>query len=118
MPTDAARELTGLLLAYIDGDVVAKKIVLDWLEEHDDPRRAAVAAEEIDWGPVACSITGQKKLAGSSRWGPPRYPAHTNKTLFEIDCARVGADTRPEVRLAVRAARRRWLQELFPELNL
>ena len=48
MPVGDPRELTGLLLSYIDGDVVARKIVLDWLEEHEYPRREAVAAEAIN----------------------------------------------------------------------
>lgn len=115
--TGDPRELTGLLLAYIDGDVVAKKIVLDWLEEHNDPRREAVALEEIDWDALACSLTGERRNRRRRRF-QTQYSPETNHIRFQLECARVGADTRPEIRQAVSNARRQWLRGLFPELEL
>ncbi len=117
MLTGDPRELTGLLLGYIDGDVVAKKIVLDWLEEQDDPRREAVAAEAIDWDGVAHTLAGVKRPR-RRRNMPTVLSGQIAYLRFQIDCACVGADTTPVVREAVRASRRMWLQELFPELDL
>jgi hypothetical protein len=119
--TGNPRELAALLLGYIDGDVVARKVLLDWLEEHEDPRLAAVREEAIDWATVAVQLSGQPERVDLPRytWQSERryFTAHTNHLRFQIDCARVGADVPEAVRRAVREARRAWLTELFPEIN-
>jgi hypothetical protein len=94
--------LPALLLAYIDGDVIARKALLDWLEEHGDPRVEAVRLEAINWDGVARQLHG---------WGG-------GILRVEIDCARVGGEASPRVAAAVREARRKWLRGLFPEVEI
>jgi hypothetical protein len=118
MSTGDPRELAALLAAYIDGDVVARKVLLDWLEEHDDPRLEAVREEGIDWIAVANALAGEKRrIRNPRRWEPLLSP-NVNQLRFQIDCARVGSDVPPKVRQAVQRARREWLGGLFPEIDL
>jgi hypothetical protein len=104
-------DLLALLQAYIGGDVLARKVLLDALDEAGDPRAEAVRAEAIDWEALAARLA-----KGSSAWhGYPRAVAHMR---WQIDCARYGSHTSDEVAQAVRTARREWLQRLFPTLDL
>jgi hypothetical protein len=98
--------LRSLLIAYISCDLLARRALLDYLEETDDGRAAAVQQEAIDWDAVAGSLPLEvrRSCGGILR--------------FYVDCARFSSDTVPEVTQAVRAARRRWLQGLFPEVDL
>ena len=86
--TGNPRELAALLLGYIDGDVVARKVLLDWLEEHEDPRLAAVREEAIDWATVAVQLSGQPERVDLPRytWQSERryFTAHTNHLRFQI----------------------------------
>jgi hypothetical protein len=110
--------LAGLLRAYAEGDLMARRALLDWLEENGDPRAEAVRQEAIDWDAVAdefCPGGSKKKRRAWTGHGPA---TEFNRFRWYVDCARVGADTLPEVQVAVRRARRRWLQGLFPEVNL
>jgi hypothetical protein len=103
----AAHEiLQGLLRAYVGGDLLARRALLDYLEETGDGRAAAVQQEAIDWDAVA--------------GGLPLEVRRSFGTLlrFYIDCARFNSDTVPQVMEAVRAARRQWLHGLFPEVDL
>ncbi len=103
----AAHEiLQGLLQAYVGGDLLARRALLDYLEETGDSRAAAVQQEAIDWDAVAAGIHAplRQSCGGILR--------------FYVDCARFNADTVPEVKRAVREARRQWLQGLFPEVDL
>jgi hypothetical protein len=97
--------LLGLLRAYVGGDLLARRALLDWLEEEGDDRLEAVRREEIDWNKVALSYLPR------ARWDLPRY-------RWYVDCARVGSSALPEVVEAVKRARRQWLQGLFPEVDL
>jgi hypothetical protein len=94
--------LPALLLAYIDGDVIARKALLDWLEEHGDPRVEAVQQEAINWDQVARQL----------------HDWYVGYLRVEIDCARAGGEASPRAVAAVREARRKWLRELFPEVEL
>jgi hypothetical protein len=96
-------DLAALLNAYTSGDTLARKALLDALEEAGDPRADAVRAERVDWDAVA------------RRLRPARDTAYHR---WLIDCARVGSATRPDVVAAVRRARRDWLRRLFPEVDL
>jgi hypothetical protein len=97
--------LLGLLRAYVEGDLLARRALLDWLEENGDSRLEAVRREEIDWDKVARSVC-------PNVWHAlPRY-------RWYVDCARVGSTALPEVVAAVQQARRDWLQVLFPEVAL
>jgi hypothetical protein len=117
-----AEALRGLLDAYIDGDVTAKKVLLDFLDDAGDPRAEAVRAEAIDWDVVAWELTPGKRgkrPPPRQRWNDSRDPAAFNARIrWLIDCARVGDSVRPEVTRAVAEARRDWLKELFPEAQL
>jgi hypothetical protein len=99
--------LRGLLGAYFGGDLLARRALLDYLEETGDTRGEAVRAEAIDWDAVARGAARAAKRSG-------------DEALFRfyVDCARFNAGASPEVVQAVRAARRRWLQGLFPEIDL
>src|SRR5262249_55494569 len=55
------RELTALAQAAAEGevgegDVIAREALLDWLEEHDDPRRDEVAALDAGWDQLASEL--------------------------------------------------------------
>jgi hypothetical protein len=107
--------LLGLLHAYHAGDRLARRALLDWLEENGDPRHDAVAEEAINWDRVARKLCPYKRPArGPRRW----YDVECARFRFYVDCARVGSPTLPEVERAVREARRGWLQGLFPECDL
>jgi hypothetical protein len=97
-------ERLGLLRAYLHGDLLARKALLDLLEEDGDPRAASLRHEAVDWNKLA-----RRKA---------RTPAEFRRFRWLIDCARVGSGAPPEVVAAVREARRRWLQPLFPEFDL
>jgi hypothetical protein len=99
--------LRGLLQAYFGGDLLARRALLDYLEETGDPRGEAVRAEAIDWEAVARSAARAADQADEEA-----------RFRFYVDCARFNAGAAPEVVQAVRAARRRWLQGLFPEIEL
>jgi hypothetical protein len=117
--------LRGLLAAYADGDLLARRALLDLLQEEDDGRLEAVRAEAIDWDAVARGVcpgvdrsrerSPVRPYASASHGG---YNDDLPRYRWFVDCARVGADALPEVVRAVRAARRRWLRELFPEVEL
>jgi hypothetical protein len=109
--------LGGLLLAYIDGDVLARKALLDFLEEESDARMETVRAENLDWDALA------KELAESSQAPAPydyEYLRGTSvsRHRWMIDCARYGSTVMPYVAQGVREARRAWLRQLFPEIPL
>jgi hypothetical protein len=105
--------LRGLIDAYIAGDVVARKVIADWLEETDDPRAGPVRADGADWDELACRLAGVP-----ARKGQFDLPQPAPRYRWLIDCARFGAGAPPEVEAAVRDARRAWLAGLFPELGL
>jgi hypothetical protein len=104
-------DLVALLQAYIAGDVLARKALLDALDEAGDPRMELVRAESIDWEALAV------KLVGLSPQAHGYFPA-VSHMRWQIDCARYGSSTRDEVAQGVRTARRQWLQQLFPEFDL
>src|SRR5690349_15278129 len=96
--------LLGLLRAYVGGDLLARRALLDWLEEEGDERVEAVRREEIDWNKVAgsvCHVAGKRKgptlsmHVGHSWDDLPRY-------RWYVDCARVGSSALPEVVAAVK----------------
>jgi len=96
-------DLRGLLHAYANGDVLARKVLLDLLEENGDERAEALRAETIDWNAVAQTIARP-------------YDWSVERCRWFIDCARFGSTAPPEVVDAVRLARENWLRGLFPEL--
>ncbi len=96
-------DLQALLEAYTGGDTLARKALLDALEEAGDPRADEVRAERVDWDALARRLKPRRDTA-YHRW--------------LIDCARVGSATRPDITAAVRRARRDWLRRLFPEAAL
>jgi hypothetical protein len=106
--------LRSLLQAYVGGDLLARRALRDYLEETDDGRAAAVEQEAIDWDDLAWEIVHPGKRAGR----PVNYDTEVARCRHSIDCARFNAGARPEVIQAVREARRRWLQGLFPEVDL
>jgi hypothetical protein len=105
------KDLVGLVRAYCGGDLLARKAILDWLEEEGDPRADLVRAEEVDWNALARRLDRQMN-------GDPHGVANVARLRFWIDCARYGSSTVPEVTEAVTEARRQWLQGLFPEFDL
>jgi hypothetical protein len=106
-------DLTALLQAY-SGDTLARKALIDALEEAGDPRLEAVRAEAVDWDGLAQQLADAGK--GKSWWaGTPQGQSYYR---WLIDCARYGSATRQDVTDAVRQARREWLQGLFPEVRL
>jgi hypothetical protein len=108
--------LLGLLHAYHAGDRLARRALLDWLEENGDLRYDAVAEEAIDWEKVTRQLCPDRRRRSRHRWydTDPEFA----RFRFYVDCARVGSPTLPEVERAVREARRGWLQGLFPEYDL
>jgi hypothetical protein len=104
-------DLIALLRAYIGGDTLARKALLDALDEANDPRLDSVRAEGVDWDALSRGLTGNRNAHGWSRNDQPYL-------RWLIDCARYGSNTLPEIVRAVREARRGWLQELFPEVTL
>jgi hypothetical protein len=115
-----AEVLRGLLLAFGDGDLLARRALLDYLDEAGDPRLEAVRREDVDWMAVARELCGP---ADDPRQRPSyHHPGVASGDLgrfrYYVDCARFGAGATPAVEQAVRDARRRWLQGLFPEVDL
>lgn len=105
-------DLRAMLQGYVDGDVLARKVIVDLLEEMGDPRAETMREERIDWDRLAYRLAGERppKSVWALSGEPGRY-------RFRIECARFGAPTTPEVVVAVRQARREWVQTLFPELE-
>lgn len=104
-------DLRVMLLAYIDGDTLARKVAVDLLEEAGDERAAAVREEPIHWDLLAAELAeelGQLDI----------MPMEPNRVRFYIECARYGSPTRPEVAHAVGEARRALVRKVFPELGL
>jgi hypothetical protein len=99
--------LRSLLQAYVGGDLLARRALLDYLEEAGDRRGEDVRAEAIDWEAVALGAALAAKRSHDVRL-----------FRFYVDCARFNAGAVPEVMQAVREARRRWLQGMFPEIDL
>src|SRR5262249_44517362 len=98
--------LHSLLTAYSDADALARRALVDFLDDAGDPRADTVHEELIDWEAYAallCRLLVRHDVA---------YVRHL------IDCARFGAATLPAITQAVRAERLRWLAELFPEAGL
>jgi hypothetical protein len=112
--------LLGLLHAYYRGDRLARRALLDWLEENEDQRYTAVEKEVIDWDAVAGKVcpSGRPSRRRSQQRYSPYYSSEFSRYRWYVDCARFGSSATPEVEQAVREARRRWLQELFPEFDL
>ena len=109
-------DMTGLLLAYIEGDTLARKALVDALEEADDPRVEQFRDESIDWDGLAARLSGEKSRP---RWHYPScLSGESARMRFRIDCARFGSPTTPEVTEAVRRARQAYAKKLFPELEL
>ena len=94
-------DLIALMEAYSRGDTLARKALIDALEEAGDPRGDAVRAEQVDWDALA------RRLA----------PHDSRYYRWLIDCARFGSTTHEEVAAAVRRTRRNWLRGLFPEIH-
>src|SRR5262249_21093672 len=99
--------LKGLLQAYVGGDLVARRALLGYPGEGGGPPRGGVGAEAIDWNAVALGVAVAAKRSRDVKL-----------FRFYVDCARFNAGAQPEVVQAVREARRRWLQGLFPEIDL
>lgn len=113
--------LLGLLRAYAGGDLLARRALLDWLEEEGDDRVEVVRREEIDWSQVARSVCPNVSGARTGYALNPQFGHHGDdlpRYRWYVDCARVGSSALPEVVAAVRQARGHWLQELFPEVDL
>jgi hypothetical protein len=111
------QDLIGLVGAYIAGDTLARKVLLDALEETGDPRSAVVREEDIDWDDLAVRLCGGKPLPPRRRRRKYVHDRASANMRWLIDCARLGSNTPPEVADAVREARRTWLERLFPELT-
>jgi hypothetical protein len=104
-------DLVALLQAYIGGDMLARKALLDALDEEGDPRGEAVRGEGIDWDGLARKLSTPSPL-----W--PFGKQDVSYMRWLIDCARFGSGSKPRVVEEVREARRLWLRRLFPELEL
>jgi hypothetical protein len=102
-------DLRVLLTAYIDGDVLARKALVDILEEAGDPRTASVREEAIDWDKLA-----RKLSKGPDSW----FRGGVGYIRFLIECARFNSTARPDIVDAVRQARQQWVKKLFPEIKL
>jgi hypothetical protein len=109
-------DLIGLLLAYIDGDTLARKALVDALEELGDPRLEQFREEAIDWNKLACRLSRQK--AKKQSMVDTILSGESARMRFRIDCERFGSETTPEVKEAVRQARQAHVKKLFPELDL
>lgn len=120
-----AHDLLVMLRAYIDGDLLARKVVVDLLEEAGDPRAEAVRQEAIHWDGLARRLAGlperpsrRRRLRGPFNQSLPE-PVLSGEAAylrFLIECARFGSPTRRDVAEAVRDARQTWAAALFPEL--
>jgi hypothetical protein len=115
--------LLGLMRAYCGGDLLAKRALIDFLEEVGDARVEDVRREDIDWNAVALELCDPPshgayrrsfRQAGGESVDHPDLP----QNRFYVDCARFNASATPDVIQAVRAAREQWLQRLFPEIEL
>lgn len=95
-------DLTALLLAYIDGDTLARKALIDVLDEAGDPRAEKIRDEAIHWDKVAANASDLNSFS---------------YLRFQIDCARYGSTATPEVTALVRHARANYIAQLFPEMT-
>jgi hypothetical protein len=111
------QDLIGLVGAYIAGDALARKVLLDALEETGDARAAAVREEDIDWDSLTEIMMSGKPLPPRRRRKKQPFSRGWTHMRWLIDCARLGSNTPPVVAEAVREARREWLEKLFPELT-
>ena len=103
-------DIFALLEAYIDGDTLARKALVDALDEAGDERAEQFREEAINWDRVALRLSGEKK----GRYG---LSGQSARLRFQIDCARFGSPTTPEDAEAVRSARRALVKKLFPTLG-
>jgi hypothetical protein len=113
--------LLGLLKSYADGDLLARRALLDWLEENGDGRAETVRREPIDWDAVAravCPNVDPERDRRGAKAGHGWFHDDLPRYRWYVDCARMNVETLAEVRAAVRQARRHWLQGLFPEVGL
>ena len=106
-------DILALLEAYIDGDTLARKVLVDALDEAGDERAEQFREEGIDWDALALRLSGEKK---KSHWYS--LSGESAKMRFRIDCVRFGSSTTPEVTEAVQNARRAYARKLFPTLEL
>jgi hypothetical protein len=98
-------ELIGLLRGYAEGDILARKVLIDALAEDGDPRATQVENEEINWDRVAADLA-RKSTLGDRR-----------RLRWLIDCVRYGSTAPAEVTQVVRQKRTAWLKKLFPECD-
>ena len=109
-------DIIALLEAYIDGDTLARKALVDALDEAGDARVEQFREEAIDWDALALRLSGEKrKKNGHFDYN---LSGEAARMRFRIDCARFGSPTTPEVTEAVRHARRSYARKLFPTLEL
>lgn len=120
---EAQASLTAFLHAYVAGDRTARLALVDWLEEHGDPRAEAVRLAVVDWDAVAWNLFRESWPTWNRRRRPKRLSqlntherAELNRYRWWIDCALVSADAPAAVIAAVRQAHRNWLMGLFPEV--
>lgn len=111
-PTD----LSGLLRSYADGDVLARKVLVDFLSEEGDDRAEKVRDEGIDWDEVARQLAGNPPQADSHWWA--RQRGEQPRIRWWIDCVRFGNSAPEFVTSRVRQERLSWLAGLFPECGL
>lgn len=104
-------DLRVMLLAYIDGDPLARKVAVDLLDEGGDPRAQVLRDEPIAWDLLAAHLSEEVSNVEMTF-------LEANRMRFYIECARYGSPTRPDVVGAVREARRAMVRKLFPELGL
>ena len=109
-------DIIALLEAYIDGDTLARKALVDALDEAGDARVEQFREETIDWDALAIRLSGERKK--SKNTFAYNLSGESARMRFRIDCARFGSPTTPEVTEAVQHARRAYARKLFPTLEL
>ena len=108
------REMMALIEAYIGGDTLARKALIDALDEAGDPRVEQFRDDAIDWNRIAIRMGKSKQ---TDYHGHVRPSGESARIRFQIDCERFGSPTTPEVAEAVRQARRAYAKKLFAELD-
>jgi hypothetical protein len=106
------RELTALVQAVSEGDFLARQALLDWLEEHEDPRRAEVETLDAGWDQLAGELAS---LAYSGLPGEQGQGQSREHLRAEIECALQGGRAEDRITQAVYERLGLWLAELFPE---